>query len=210
MNEEETGVPADNIIVFETERLVVRLATVEDVEIFYRLWTNRQIMANVGFPYGLPITRADVKYKISLGGPSEFEQLLIVVIKTTGQAIGECKLHRPDRDGIAATDVKLLLEFWGNHYGVEVKHGLLEHLFTHTDCESVEATPNVGNIPSIKMQEAVGGVRVGESIYEFPESERSYTAPVHHYIYRVSRENWEKRQEESREHFHSACPEAEE
>ena len=94
-------------------------------------------------------------------------------IKSTGQAIGECKLHWPDREGIAATDVKLLPEFWGNKYGVEVKRGLLDYLFTHTECLAVDASPNVGNLASIKMQEAVGGVCVGESIYEFPESNAS-------------------------------------
>jgi [ribosomal protein S5]-alanine N-acetyltransferase len=185
----------DSGVVFETERLVVRLATVEDMEIFYRLWTNPQIMSNIGFPYGLPITREDIRRKISNGGPSEFQQLLVVVIKSTREVIGECKLHLPDREGIAATDVKLLTEFWGNKYGVEVKAGMLNYLFTHTDCQEVEATPNVGNFASIKMQEAVGGVCVGESIYEFPEAERSFTAPVHHYIYRVSRESWQKLQE---------------
>ena len=179
-------------MVFETERMMDRLATVEDVEIFLRLWTNPKLMANIGFPYGLPVTGADVLRRIYESGPSEFQQLLIVVIKSTGKRIGECKLHRPDQDGIAATDVKLLPEFWGNKYGVEAKRGMLDYLFTHTDCLSVEATPNLGNLASIKMQEAVGGECVGESIYEFPESERSYTTPVHHYIYRVSRENWQK------------------
>jgi RimJ/RimL family protein N-acetyltransferase len=180
------------VMVFETERLAVRLATLEDAGIFHRLWTNPQIMSNIGFPYGLPIVQADVMRKISSGGTSEFQQLLVVTIKSTGEAIGECKLHRPDRDGIAATDIKLLPEFWGNKYGVELKRALLDYLFTHTDCREVEATPNVGNFASIKMQEAVGGVCVGESTYEFPESERSYTTPVHHYIYRVSRESWKK------------------
>jgi [ribosomal protein S5]-alanine N-acetyltransferase len=187
----------DNKIVFETERLTVRLATLEDAGIFYRLWTDPQTMSNVGFPYGLPVTLEDVKRKISMGGISEFQQLLIVEIKSTGEVIGECKLHRPDRDGIAATDVKLLPEFRGNRYGLELKRGMLDYLFTHTDCKEIEATPNVGNIASIKMQEAVGGVQVGESVYEFPESERSYTTPVHHYIFRVSRDTWQKRQEQA-------------
>jgi RimJ/RimL family protein N-acetyltransferase len=187
----------DNKIVFETERLAVRLATLEDAGIFHRLWTDPQTMSNVGFPYGLPVTLEDVKRKISMGGISEFQQLLIVEIKSTGEVIGECKLHRPDRDGIAATDVKLLPEFRGNRYGLELKRGMLDYLFTHTDCKEIEATPNVGNIASIKMQEAVGGVQVGESVYEFPESERSYTTPVHHYIFRVSRDTWQKRQEQA-------------
>jgi len=186
----------NNRVVFETKRIAVRLATVEDIEIFYRLWTDPQIMSNVGYPNGLLITREDIKCQISEGGISEFQQLLIVAIKSTGQTIGECKLHWPDRDGIATTDVKLLPEFWGNKYVVEVKHGLLDYLFTHTECLAVDASPNVGNIASIKMQDAVGGVCVGESIYEFPESKREYTTPVHHYIYRVSRENWQKQHEQ--------------
>jgi RimJ/RimL family protein N-acetyltransferase len=71
---------------------------------------------------------------------------------------------------------------------------LVVYLFAHTDCVAVQATPNVGNVASIRMQESVGGVRVGEQVYEFPESMRDYTTPVHHYIYRVYRKDWEQRQ----------------
>jgi RimJ/RimL family protein N-acetyltransferase len=77
---------------------------------------------------------------------------------------------------------------------VEIKRGLLDYLFTHTDCDAVQATPNVNNIASIKMQEAVGGERVGEEVYQFPESMRDFTTPVHHYIYRVYRRTWERDQ----------------
>jgi len=101
-------------------------------------------------------------------------------------------MDRPDQDGIATTDIKLLPEFRGSRYGVEIKRGLLDYLFTHTECLSVEASPNVSNVASIKMQEAVGGVRVGESFYQFPESMQGYTTPVHHYLYWVSRENWQQ------------------
>ena len=177
-------------IVFETDRLIVRTAAEEDVGIFFALWTNPQVMANVGFPDGLPITCEDVREKIEKQGDSEFGQLLVVVLKATGQVLGECKMHRPNEEGIARTDVKLLPAFWGNRYGVEVKKALLSHLFTHTDCDAVEASPNVDNIAFIKMQEAVGGVRIDEAVYEFPEEMRDYTTPVHHYIYRVERRNW--------------------
>lgn len=186
----------NNRVVFETKRIAVRLATVEDVEIFFKIWTNPQIMANVGYPNGLPITREEIKCQISEGGTSEFQQLLIVTIKSTDQVIGECKLHWPDRDGIATTDVKLLPEFWGNKFGLEVKCGLLDYLFTHTECMAVDASPNVGNIASIKMQEAVGGVCIGEGIYEFPKSKRKFTTPVHHFLYRVTRADWQKNHEQ--------------
>ena len=179
--------------VFTTCRLTIRLATPNDVDLFYQLWTDPRVMSNVGFPQGIPISRSQIKRQIESNGSSEFEHLLVVELKSTGQAIGECHMSHINCENIASTDVKLLPTFWGNKYGIEVKQGLLDYLFTHTECEEVEATPNKGNIASIKMQEAVGGICVGERLFEFPESMQSYTSPVNSYIYRVRREDWRKR-----------------
>ena len=180
----------DSSIIFETERLLIRTATVDDVDLYLNLWTNSEVMTNVGFPFGLKTSREKIHKQISEQNDSEFDRLLVVVLKTTGESLGECEMSPPNQDGIAKTDVKLLPEFWGKKYGVEVKKGLLSHLFTNTDCIAVEATPNINNVASIKMQEAVGGKRIGEEVFEFPEAARHFTTPVHHYIYRVERENW--------------------
>lgn len=188
------GAKLNRSLVFETERLLVRTATTEDAELVHKLWTDPRVMANVGFPQGLPTTRTEIEKRIQNPSESEFEQLLIVELAETGESIGQCLMHLPDQEGIAETDIKLLPAYWGHRYGVEVKRGLVAHLFAHTDCVAVHATPNVDNVASIKMQEAVGGVRVGEGVYEFPESMREYTAAVHHYVYEVSRENWERLQ----------------
>lgn len=182
--------PSGHTVVFETEQLVIRAATVTDVDLFYDLWANPQVMANVGFPQGMRVTRSELKERLLKQGG--FERMLVVDLKTTNEAIGECMMHRPNEEGIAEPDVKLLPAFWGHKYGVEVWRGLLAYLFTHTNCVAVQGTPNVDNIASIKMQEAVGGVRIGEDVYHFPESMRDYTAPVHHYIYRVYRADWER------------------
>lgn len=180
-------------IVFTTSRLTVRLASSDDVELFYQLWTDPWGTSNVGFPQGIPVSRAQIRERIERSGASEFEHLLVIELNSTGQSIGECSVSRPNAQKIAFTDVKLLPQFWGNKYGFEVKRGLLNHLFTHTDCEEVEATPNVDNRASINMQEAVGGVCVGEKLFEFPESMQSYTSPVKSYIYRVRRKDWQER-----------------
>jgi [ribosomal protein S5]-alanine N-acetyltransferase len=180
------------MIIFETERLLVRKATLADVEIFYALWTNPQVMVNVGFPQGLQITRAEIAQKIGEQGDGAYNGRLVVMLKATGEKLGEAALHPPDDEGIAETDVKLLPEYWGHKYGVEVKRGLVNYLFSHTDCQAVQATPNVNNVASIKMQEAVGGVRVGEKVYKFPDHMHDYTQPVKAFIYHVRREDWEK------------------
>jgi RimJ/RimL family protein N-acetyltransferase len=179
-------------IVFETPRLTVHLAVPEDAQFVHSLWTDPRVMRNVGFPNGLRITVEEVKQSILLRGDSEFEQLLIIRIKQTEIPVGQCIMQQPAENGISETDVKLDPTYWGQRFGVEIKQGLVDYLFTHTDCKVIQATPNVGNVASVKMQEAVGGVRVGESVYEFPESMREFTTPIHHYIYQVTRENWQR------------------
>ncbi len=177
-------------VVFETERLIVRRAGPRDADVLHRLWTTPEVMVHVGFPRGLPITRGEVLARLRTPPESAFGALLIVSLRSSGVAIGECAMRLPDANGVSTTDVKLLPEFWGHRYGVEVKRALVDTLFRETDCECVEATPNVANVASIRMQEAVGGVRVGEATGEFPEEMRAYTVPVHHYVYRVRRSTW--------------------
>jgi len=179
--------------VFGTARLLVRTATEDDAGFCLRIWTDPRVMRFVGFPHGLKITLEEVREQIGKAGDAPFERRLIVVLKETGESIGEAKLHPPDRDGVAKTDVKLLPTAWGRRYGTEVKAGLVAYLFEHTGCRAVEGTPNKENIASIRMQEAVGGVRVGEGVFEFPEEMRGWTCPVPHFVYHVRRSDWERR-----------------
>jgi RimJ/RimL family protein N-acetyltransferase len=182
----------DEVMIFETERLMIRAAGPEDVELFHQLWTDPRVMTNVGFPQGLPITHQEIREKLLAQAGQVYDSRLVVTLKHGGAAIGECKLGRPNDSGVSETDIKLLPAYWGHKYGVEVKRGLVNYLFRHTECQVVQATPNVKNVASIKMQEAVGGVRVGEAVDEFPASMADYTTPVHHYIYHVRRGDWEK------------------
>jgi len=181
------------MILFDTIRLVIRTAAEKDAQFLYALWTNPRVMKNVGYPQGLRISQEEILQSIQQQDPaSEYDKYLLVNRRSDGEKIGECKLGSPDGKGVAHTDVKLWPAFWGHKYGLELKQGLVDYLFEHTDCTAVEATPNVDNIASIKMQEAVGGVRIGQGVFTFPESMQSYTTPVPHYIYRLFRADWER------------------
>lgn len=183
----------DNIII-RTRRLVIRTAEIGDVEILFRLWTDPRVMTNVGYPQGLAISRREIEDSIRAQDPgSEFGKYLMAQLLDDGPTLGECKMILPDKEGISRTDVKLLPAFWGHKYGTEIKQVLVDYLFLHTDCRAVEGTPNVANVASIKMQEAVGAVRVGEDTFHFPEAKAAFTMPVHHYIYHVTRPTWAQR-----------------
>lgn len=187
---ESAGKCSDPRLIFETDRLQVFVAGVDHVDLFFELWTDPRVMGNVGFPQGLSVTREEIVLQLQGQEGHIFDSRLVVLLRDTDNTIGECKLGWPNLEGIATTDVKLLPEYWGNKYGVEIKRALLDYLFRHTSCVAVEATPNVENIASIKMQESVGGVRMGESTFQVPESMQNIMIPVHHYIYRVFREEW--------------------
>jgi RimJ/RimL family protein N-acetyltransferase len=185
---------AETTTIIKTERLLIRSAVVDDAPMLYRLWTDPRVMGNVGFPKGLDITLREIEEGIREHKPDEvFGKYLIAQRRAGGQVLGECKMMLPDVDGVSRTDVKLFPECWGHKYGLEIKQALVDYLFRKTDCEAVEGTPNVANIASIKMQEAVGATRVGEDTFYFPESKADFTRPVHHYIYHVTRATWEAR-----------------
>ena len=195
-------------ILFETPRLRIRRAQPDeaDTAFFLRLWNDPRVMRFVGFPYGLRLTAEQVRQSIErglqIGDERHLDARLVAILKGTAPEagnpaagetpIGECKLGTPDADGLSETDVKLLPQFWGQGYGTEIKRGLLAYLFTCTECQVVQASPNVDNLASIRMQEAVGGTRVGEHLYEFPPEMQPFTCPVHSYIYHVRREEWLK------------------
>ena len=173
-----------------TARLSVQPATVADAPLIHALWTDPQVMAFVGFPQGLPITLAVVEARLAQPEADPSGRLLSVRHKTTGQAIGHLKLAWPDVHGIAEPDIKLLPECWGQGYGRELWLALVDYQFRFTDCQIVQATPNVANVGSVRLQEAAGLRRVGEALYEFPEAMQAYTTPVPHYVYQLSRANW--------------------
>ncbi len=186
--------------VFSTERLIIRRATTDegDINLLFDLWNNPKVMTMVGFPKGLAIKKEDIiKTVESYEGDDPYNKYLIVERKEDQVPIGECKLGAVNKELTVDTDVKLLPNFWGNKYGVEIKHGLVDYLFNHTNCERIEATPNKKNVASIKMQEAVGGSKVDERVFKAPAEAGDFRTDVHALVYHVTRQTWQQRQKES-------------
>ena len=188
--------PAEPKTVFETERLIIRLAIEADADFYHTLWTHPQVMKNVGFPQGYPITREEIRERLERDDAShdKFNRLLVVEKRVTGESIGECMVARPDDEGVAEPDIKLLPEYWGQGYGREIWTALVTYQFEHTDCDAVQTTPNLHNPAAIRLYESVGARRIDKGVFRFPEKMQAYTTPVHHYRYRLFREDWEARQ----------------
>ena len=175
---------------FTTARLTVQPATIADAPLIHALWTDPRVMTFVGFPRGLPITLAEVEARLTHAQAYPGGRLLSARLNTTNEPIGHLKLAWPDAQGIAEPDIKLLPEYWRMGYGRELWLALVAYQFRHTGCQIVQATPNVANAGSVRLQEVAGLRRVNVALYEFPETMRTYTSPVPHYVYQLTRERW--------------------
>jgi len=166
---------------------------------YSELWNNPDVMRNVGFPRGLRISREKIMNKIQGYDESVFDKTLVVLNKKTLEKMGECKLGFPNKDLIASTDIKLLPRFWKKGYGKEIKNALCKYLFQHTKTKIIEASPNVKNEASQRMQEACGGKKVKDGIYHFPPEMQHYTEDVHCIIYHIQKKDWLKKHLEIKE-----------
>ncbi|MBC8416567.1 MAG: GNAT family N-acetyltransferase [Candidatus Cloacimonetes bacterium] len=141
-------------MILQTKRVKVRKPDKIDIEMYFKLWNSPEVMQKVGFPQGLKISKEKISEQIKNQDKTEYDKTLVVVEKSSDEAIGECKLGFPNKEGISITDIKLLPEFRGNDYGKEIKNALCLYLFSRTNCKIVEASPNVNNLASIRMQGA--------------------------------------------------------
>ena len=61
---------------------------------------------------------------------AEYDEVMTIILpEPTEESPQGNPLETPDEEGLSTTDVKLLPEFWGNKYGVEIKRALLDYLF---------------------------------------------------------------------------------
>ena len=176
---------------FETQRLIVRVATNDDASFVASLWSDSRVMRRVGFPRGIPTAPQDVPRRIERS--KGLDALLIAELRASREPIGQCMLGTPDACGTSEPDIKLHPSFWGCGFGRELWAALIDQLSLHSSCAAIRGTPNVANVASIRMQESAGMTRVGEVVSEFPASMRAFTAAVPYFVYEITRDEWRSR-----------------
>jgi RimJ/RimL family protein N-acetyltransferase len=143
--------------IFETERLLVRHFTPDDLDDFAALCADPQVMRYVDDGQGLP--RETVAYWIEVcqqkyatrgyGTSAVFE-------KASGKFVGYCGVVRaPDRD----FDELIYVfngAFWGKGYAVEVGAAMLCYVFQRTLLDRIYATIDPDNAASIRVATKLG------------------------------------------------------
>lgn len=107
--------------------------------------------------------------------------LYAVILKESGEMIGQCGLTFQDFNGNQVLEVGYLFQktFWHRGYATEAARACKEYAFTVLDADEVYSIIRDTNIPSQKVAERNGMVRVGV----FTKHYRGVDMP--HYAYAI-------------------------
>ena len=138
-------------MIFETERLSVRMLSILDTEAFFDMMGNPNVMNPIPRPV-MTRTESDAFLNKALSSKTfnSDKQVRAIVEKKSNSFIGLCAYLKNDEDD-DEIGYRLREQFWGIGYGTEIAKGLLDYGFTEKGCAKITADVYVENIGSTKI-----------------------------------------------------------
>jgi RimJ/RimL family protein N-acetyltransferase len=144
-------------IVLETERLRLRHLTLGDVDAVFAVIGDRQTMKYYPQQFSREdalgwVTKAQERYRTDGFG------LFAVVLKATGEVIGNCGLMRQDVEGESLVEVgyHFRRDYWGHGYATEAARGCMDYAFERLNVGKVISLIVPENLPSRRVAERNG------------------------------------------------------
>lgn len=147
------------MIIFETEHLLFRHLTLDDLDDLYRLYRDDEIRQY--FPEGvltLEETREELEWHMH-GHPRHPELGLWATIhKETGKFIGRCGLLPWTLEGQDEVEIAYLLDkaFWKQGLATEAAQGILQYGFEQLNLSRLICMIDPENIASQKVAQRIG------------------------------------------------------
>ena len=146
-------------IILETNRLLFRHPTMEDVDQYFALYSNPAIMKFIpDAPRNYAETREEVEWFLN-GHPRHPELgLWATIYKETGRFIGRCGLLPWTIAGQAEVEVAYTLaqEYWGLGLGTEAAAGILRYGFQRLGLSRLICLIDPANRASRRVAEKIG------------------------------------------------------
>jgi RimJ/RimL family protein N-acetyltransferase len=173
----------------ETERLVLRDWTVEDIEPFLRLNTP-EVMRWLGGVKSREAVEAAVRDRFIPWQESRGFTFWVVERKEDAELLGFCGIKIADDvgspvEGEYEIGWRLREDAWGKGYAKEAAIASLEHAFGQLGAERVIALTVEGNSPSWGLMERLGMTRRPDLDYKGPEWAEGTVI-----VYLIRREEW--------------------
>ncbi len=146
----------DGIPQLETKRLLLRRMLESDFEALLLIFTDPKVMAAFDHPL---FTREQMGrwLKRNLDHQEEFGYgLFSVILKESGQLIGDCGLEQMDDIGAVELGYDFRSEFWNQGYATEAAIAVRDHAFDALKLPRLISLIRVGNLASSRVAEKAG------------------------------------------------------
>jgi ribosomal-protein-alanine N-acetyltransferase len=149
--------PIDGKMVLETERLILRYLTPDDVDAIFAVIGDPETMKFYPQEFSREdavrwVTKSQERYCRDGYG------LFAVLLKFDGKVIGNCGLMRQDIEGESLLEVgyHFRRDYWGHGYATEATRGCMAYAFGHLAAEKVVSLILPENLPSRRVAERNG------------------------------------------------------
>lgn len=168
----------------ETERLILREYTIDDFEALYEIVSDSETMQHYPSPFDEEKTRGWITWNLENYAKYGFG-LWAVVLKETGEFIGDCGITIQNIDGEMFPEIGYHIhkKYWRRGYGKEAARATRDWVFENTDYEIIYSYMKYTNIGSYSIAMANGMKKVKE----YPDLKNTIS-----YAYAITKEEWKK------------------
>ena len=173
----------------ETERLLLRPYTLSDFDSLYEILSDPETMQHYPAPFDEEKTRNWITWNLDNYEKYGFG-LWAVVLKETGEFIGDCGITLQNIDGEILPEIGYHIhkKYWRRGFAKEAARAVRDWGFRNTQYDIFYSYMKYTNIGSWSTALANGMKKVKE--YPDPKNTISYA-------YAITREEWEKLQQNS-------------
>ena len=142
----------------ETERLILRPMRVEDTDPLLRVFGDPLVMASFGVE---PFDRAQMREWVQRNLDHQGEHgygLFTVMLRQSGEVIGDCGLEQMEIDGVPAAELgyDLQRDVWNRGLATEAAAAVRDYAFRARHLPRLVSLIRQGNIASRRVAEKIG------------------------------------------------------
>ena len=170
-------------MIIETNRLFLREYKFDDYDALYEIVSDAETMQHYPAPFDEEKTRGWIKWNLENYEKYGFG-LWAVVLKETGEFIGDCGITIQDIDGELLPEIGYHIhkKYWRRGFAKEAARAVRDWVFTNTDYNEIYSYMKYTNVASYSTAIAMGMRKVKD--YLDPKNYVSYAYPI-------KRSDWE-------------------
>lgn len=170
-------------MIIETERLLLREFALDDFNALYEIMSDAETMQHYLKPFDEQRVKGWIEWNLRNYRQYGFG-LWAVVLKETGELIGDCGLTIQSIEGVLLPEIGYHIhkKDWRKGYGSEAAKAVRDWAFTHTKYDCLYSYMKHTNVASYSTAQAIGM----KKIKEYPDVNNGIS-----YAYAITRQEWE-------------------